>query len=145
MAKKEKLDIKTEKIVIREEPEKEDVGIKAEKVIIEVGKEEEPKKKKRKKPKKIKPKKEGVKIDMGKILGLVIFFIGIGLLLCVFFLAISLFTNPAGFSGFTSLFSIQDPNIQVILSFVGLVLLWILAFVGGKIGSLGKNMFLKKQ
>lgn len=87
----------------------------------------------------------------GPISGIVVFFLGIGLLCLTFFVAYSAFTNPSGLARFKELISISGDGgdvttvLEILPYFIAIGLLLVMGYIAGKITANGIKMFKSKS
>lgn len=91
---------------------------------------------------------EGNKTEI--ISGLVIFFLGIGLLCFTFFLAFIAFIDPGRLFSFGELIPISGEGqfgglFKVGGYIIAVLLLWIMASIGGKVTRIGMDMYRLKE
>jgi len=81
-------------------------------------------------------------------LGLMVFFIGIGLLILTFYFTYSVFVNPGLVSGFANLApsvdgelgEILEPVLKMASYLIPVFLLWVMGSISGRIASKGLSM-----
>ncbi|KXA95266.1 hypothetical protein AKJ37_00410 [candidate division MSBL1 archaeon SCGC-AAA259I09] len=85
-----------------------------------------------------------------KYSGLVVFFLGVGLLLLTFYIVYSVFMHPGALKGFAELApemkgegaaELINPMVEVMVYVIAALLLWVMGSVGGRIAKHGLDMY----